>query len=320
MKLVQCVPNFSEGRDSKVMDAIADAVQGSPGVVLTDRSADADHNRMVLTFLGEPEEVGRAATAAARVAVERIDLTRHQGAHPRMGALDVLPFVPYGNTPMETCVALARRVGAQLAAELALPVYYYEEAATRPDRRNLALVRGGGFEKLRGAPLLGERAPDAGPDRAHPTAGAVAVGARGQLLAFNVNLHTDDIRVARSIARSVRERDGGLLGVKALGLTLDSQGRAQVSLNVTRPRLVPLYRVFELVRLEAARYGVSVSGSELIGAVRLEELLEVARYYLGLHQLQSSQVLDLWAARLEGIVPGPPPAIDVELEGQKPNG
>jgi glutamate formiminotransferase len=300
IELIQCVPNFSEGRCPEVIAALAQAVRETPGVLLVDQSADRDHNRTVLTCLGEAEGVARASLAVARVAVARIDLTRHQGAHPRMGALDVLPFVPVGGTAMETCVRLAREVGARLASELGLPVYYYEEAATRPERRNLARARGAGFDSMRLAPLVDERAPDEGPDQVHPTAGAVAVGARGPLLAYNVNLHAADLAIARAIAARVREGGGGLLGVKALGLWLEEQGQAQVSLNVTRPADVPLYRVFELVRLEAARYGVAVSGSELIGAIRLEEVLEVARYYLGLHGLRAAQVLDLWAARLEG--------------------
>lgn len=299
-ELLQCVPNFSEGRDPAVLAALEETVRSTSGVVLVDRHTDPDHNRMVLTFLGEPEGVARASLALAREAVARIDLTRHLGEHPRIGAMDVLPFVPVGATPMETCVQVAREVGRTLAAELDLPVYFYEEAATRAERRNLALVRGAGFEVLRASPLVGEREPDAGPCQVHPTAGAIAVGARGPLLAYNVNLHTRDMQVARTIARRVRERDGGLLGVKALGIWLDSQGQAQVSLNVTRPAHVPLYRVFELVKLEAARYGVAVSGSELIGAIRLEEALEVVRYYLGLHDLKASQVLDMWVARLEG--------------------
>jgi glutamate formiminotransferase len=302
IELVQCVPNFSEGRDPGVLQALADAARSVPGVALVDESADPDHNRSVFTLLGEPEVVAEASMALARVAVERIDLTRHTGVHPRMGALDVLPFVPVGETPMETCVKLAREVGHRLAGQLGLPVYFYEEAATRPERRNLALVRGSGFESMQHVPLTGAREPDAGPASVHPTAGAVAVGARGPLLAYNVNLHTADVAVARAVARRVRERDGGLAGVKALGLSLGSRGLAQVSLNVTRPADVPLYRVFELVKLEAARYGVAVSGSELIGAIRLEELLEVARYYLGLEGLQASQVLDLHAAELRSRV------------------
>jgi glutamate formiminotransferase / 5-formyltetrahydrofolate cyclo-ligase len=300
-ELVQCVPNFSEGRDPDTIEALAAAVRQTAGVLLIDQSSDSDHNRTVLTYLGEPEPVAEASLAAARIAVARIDLTRHSGVHPRLGALDVLPFVPVGGTAMERCVALAWSVGKRLAAELALPVYYYEEAARHAARRNLALVRGAGFDALREERLVGDRAPDEGPDRLHGTAGAVAVGARGPLLAYNVNLHTDSEDVARAIARRVRERDGGLAGVKALGVGLDGQGCAQVSINVTRPAQVPLYRVFELVTSEAARYGVAVSGSELIGAIRLEEVLDVVRYYLRLHDLHASQVLDLWTARILGL-------------------
>lgn len=311
-ELIQCVPNFSEGRDPAVIEAIVRAVRGTPGVAVVDHSADPDHHRMVVTFLGDAEGVARASLAAARVAVERIDLTRHTGCHPRLGALDVLPFVPVGATATETCIQVAREVGATLAAELGLPVFLYEAAATRPERRNLALVRGAGFDVLRHQRLTDERQPDFGPDAVHPTAGAVAVGARGPLLAYNVDLHTGDLAIAQAIARRVRERDGGLLGVKALGLRLEEQGRVQVSLNITQPGAVPLYRVFELIKLEAARYGVAVSGSELIGALRLDELLELARYYLGLHEITPAQVLDLWVARMEGM-PEPP-------AGEKPNG
>lgn len=311
-ELIQCVPNFSEGRDPAVIEAIVRAVRGTPGVAVVDYSADPDHHRTVVTFLGDAEGVAQASLAAARVAVERIDLTQHTGCHPRLGALDVLPFVPVGATTTETCIQVAREVGATLAADLGLPVFLYEDAATRPERRNLALVRGAGFDVLRHQPLTGERQPDFGPDAVHPTAGAVAVGARGPLLAYNVDLHTGDLAIAQAIARRVRERDGGLLGVKALGMRLEEQGRVQVSLNITRPAAVPLYRVFELIKLEAARYGVAVSGSELIGAIRLDELLELARYYLGLHDVSPAQVLDLWVARMEGM-PEPP-------AGEKPNG
>lgn len=300
VELVQCVPNFSEGRDSSVMDAIARAVQDTPGVALVNRSADPDHHRMVLTFLGEPHAVAAAAVAAARVAVDRIDLNGHAGTHPRMGALDVLPFVPVGETSIDTCVRLARETGAELASELDLPVFFYEAAASRPDRVNLAHVRGAGFEALRLAPLAGEREPDCGPPAVHPTAGAVAVGARGPLLAFNVNLHTPDEGIARAIARRVRERDGGLVGVKALAMSLESRGRTQISVNVTRPCETPLYRVFELIRIEASRFGVAIAGSELIGAIRVDDLVEVGRHYLGLHDLDPGQVLDVWAARIEG--------------------
>ncbi|MBI3912391.1 MAG: glutamate formimidoyltransferase [Armatimonadetes bacterium] len=293
MELVQCVPNFSEGRDATVIDAIVAAAASVPRVRVIDYSADPDHNRLVVTLVGPPEAVGAATFAAAMVAIARIDLTRHMGQHPRMGAVDVIPFTPLEQTEMATCVRIARRLGQRIGGELGVPVYFYEEAATRPERRSLVWVRGGGFEALRNLPLADERAPDAGPPRVHPTAGAVAIGARPPLIAFNVNLDTTSVEVARAIARRVRERDGGLVGVRALGFDLTSRGHVQVSLNITEPWRVPLYRVFEVVRLEAQRFGVAVTGSELVGALRLEDLLEVARYYLGLHGLQASQVLDL---------------------------
>jgi glutamate formiminotransferase len=291
--LVQCVPNFSEGRDPSTIDAITGAIAGTAGIRVVDCSADADHHRMVVTFLGPPAAVVDAAVAGAAEAVRRIDLTRHTGEHPRLGAVDVLPFVPVGDTPMENCIEAAREAGARLAAELCLPVYFYEASAARPERAALPQIRGGGFNALRGVPLEGELAPDLGPTRLHPTAGAVVVGARGPLTAFNVNLRCEDVTIARRIARRIRERDGGLVGVRALGLSLASRGMTQVSVNITRPDRVPLYRVLELVRLEAARHGVAVAGTELIGACRLEELLEVARFSLGMHDLNARQILDL---------------------------
>src|SRR5206468_4171747 len=233
-----------------------------------------DHHRMVLTLVGPAAAARDAAFAAAAVAVQRIDLTRHSGQHPRFGAVDVVPFVPLDETPMELCIRTARELGSRLATELGLPVYFYEEAAARPERRNLAWVRGAGFDALRNVPLTAERAPDLGPAHIHPTAGAVAVGARTRLLAFNVNLRSDDLEIARAIARALRERDGGLRGVRALGVRLPSRGHVQVSINVTEPNRVPLYRVLELVRVEARRWDVAISGTELVGALRLTDLLE----------------------------------------------
>src|SRR5947209_1113669 len=290
--LVQCAPNFSEGRDRATLEAIVAAARAVPGVRVADWSGDPDHNRMVLTLVAPAAAARDAAFAAAAEAVQRIDLTRHTGQHPRFGAVDVVPFVPLGETPMELCIRTAREFGARVAAELQVPVYFYEEAATRPERRNLALVRGAGFDALRNVPLTAERAPDLGPVSIHPTAGAVAVGARGRLIAFNVNLHSDDLEVARAIGRAVRERDGGLRGVRALGFRLPSRGHVQVSINITQPDRVPLYRVLELVRVEARRWNVAISGTELIGTLRLSDLLETARYSLGLHGLRETQVLD----------------------------
>lgn len=312
LELVQCAANVSEGRDPAVLDALAAAVSSTPGVALVDLSPDEDHHRAVLTFLGPPEAVGRAALALAAAAVARIDLTHHRGAHPRMGALDVLPFVPLCGVTLDTCVHLAHEVGVRIAGSLDVPVYFYEEAALRPERRNLAEIRRGGFEALVAGPLMGEREPDAGPCSAHPTAGAVAVGARNPLLAYNVELHTADPEIARAVAERVRERGGGLVGLRALGLQLDRRQRLQVSLNITQPHRTPLYRVHELVRLEAARYGVAVAGGELIGTLRLEDLLETVRYYLGLRSLRPEQVLDLWIARMEAAaeLPGGDGAVE----------
>jgi glutamate formiminotransferase / 5-formyltetrahydrofolate cyclo-ligase len=294
VELVQCVPNFSEGRDRATIEAIVAAAGAVPGVRVADWSGDPDHHRMVLTLVGPAAAVRDAAFAAASTAVQRIDLTRHTGQHPRLGAVDVVPFVPLDSTSMDRCIRAAREFGARAAAELKLPVYFYEEAATRPERRNLSMVRGAGFDALRHVPLTAERAPDLGPPHVHPTAGAVAVGARGRLVAFNVNLRSDDLDVARAIARAVRERDGGLGGVRALGLRLPARGHVQVSINITQPDRVPLYRVLELVRAEARRWDVAISGTELIGTLRLADLLETARYALGLHDLRESQVLDTW--------------------------
>jgi glutamate formiminotransferase len=300
--LIECIPNFSEGREPATMDAIVAAIRGVAGVTVADWSADIDHHRMVVTFIGGPEAVAEAAFAGAREATRRIDLTRHAGAHPRFGAVDVIPLVPLGGAPMALCAEVARGLGTRLAGELSLPVYYYEEAATRPERRDLARVRAGGFEALRAAPLIGDRAPDAGPALCHPTAGAVAVGARGPLIAYNVLLDTGEVAVARAIAARVRARGGGPPGFKALGLFLPSRQSAQVSMNLTEPDAVSLDRVFALVRQEAARHGVAVLESELIGALRLDDLLAVARRTLGMPTLHRGQVLDAWLPA-QGFLP-----------------
>lgn len=291
--LFECALNYSEGRRPEVVSEIARAAQG---VHVLDVAANEDHNRTVLSFVGPAERVEAAALAVAAAAVRLIDLRQHQGAHPRMGAVDVIPLVPLGEATMDDAVALARRIAARLARELGLPVFLYEEAATRPERRNLADVRRGEFEGLMARLATEEWAPDYGPHQPHPTAGAVAVGARRFLVAFNVNLGTGDIETAKRIARAVRARDGGLANVKALGLALSAPGQTQVSMNLTDPFSTPLHRVFELVRLEAERYGVPITGSEIVGLVPLAVILEAARYYLRLHDLSASQVLEarLW--------------------------
>ncbi len=263
--IVESVPNFSEGRRAAVCDALAAAVRRSP-VKLLDLHRDPDHNRCVITFLGTPDAVAEAAFNAARKAIDLIDLNAHRGLHPRMGAMDVLPFVPLKDAAMEDCVSLARRVGRRLGEELGLPVFLYEAAAARPERRNLARVRSPQFEGLRG--LIGRdpaRRPDFGPERIHPTAGAVAVGARKPLIAFNIDLETEDVSVARVIARKVRERDGGLPGIKAMGFHLPARRCAQVSMNVCDYEKTGLLEVFRAVSSEAARLGTAVRSGELVG-------------------------------------------------------
>jgi glutamate formiminotransferase len=253
-RIVECVPNFSEGRNLAVVERIAAAIAAVPDVVLLDRVLDANHHRSVITYAGEPQAVVEAALRAAAVAVELIDLTQHRGEHPRIGALDVLPFVPIKNVTMDDCVELAHQAGERLARELHLPVYLYERAATRPSRINLADVRRGEFELLREEIETDpDREPDYGAPVIHPTAGATAVGARTLLVAFNINLGTSDLRIAKQLAQAVRGSSGGLQFVKALGINLQNRGQVQVSMNLVNYTASPLFRIFELVRREAER-------------------------------------------------------------------
>jgi glutamate formiminotransferase len=275
-KLVECVPNFSEGRRVEVVDAIAAAVAAVPRVQLLDRTSDADHNRSVLTLAGEPDAVAEAMEDAVAVAVRLIDLRHHEGQHPRIGAVDVVPFVPLGDSTMDECVALARRFGARIAARFDLPVYLYAQAATRADRVVLADVRRPQFEGLRERIGDPDREPDFGPARVHPSAGAVAVGARPFLIAYNINLAATDRDLAKRIARRVRERSGGLPRVQALGLYLDERSCAQVSMNLLDFTVTPLWVVWEAVRALAADEGVELRESELIGLVPLAALTAVA--------------------------------------------
>lgn len=291
-RLVECVPNVSEGRRRDVVDAIASAVREVRGVALLDYSMDPDHNRSVLTFVGPPSAVKSAAYRTIEEAARLINLEEHTGEHPRIGAADVIPFVPLQGVTMEECVALARSLGEEVSSSLGIPVYLYEEAALIPERRDLAWIRRGGYEALKREISRPERRPDFGEPRLHPTAGAVAIGARKFLIAFNVNLGTDDLSIARKIARAVRARDGGLAFVKALGVRLSSKGHVQVTMNLTDYTKTPIYRAFELVRMEAEHYGVQVTGSELIGLVPLQALLDVAAYYLRIEGLGPDRVLE----------------------------
>ena len=289
-KRIECVPNFSAGRDPAVVARLREAIQSSGGVRLLDYSADRDHNRSVFTFVGDPEAVEKALMAAARVAVETIDLTQHEGAHPRIGALDVAPFVPLAGATMDDCRDLAHRFGRRLWEELGVPVYFYEEAAERDAYRMLQDVRRGGFEGL--VEGHAERPPDVGGPAPHPTAGATAVGARKLLIAYNVNLATDDVEVAKSIARRVRESSGGLPAVKALGLLLPEQGRAQVSLNLTDFERTPPHVVYRRVAELAREAGVEVAGAELIGLLPRGAVEAAGLWALGLEGLDRDRILE----------------------------
>ncbi|HIP95975.1 MAG TPA: glutamate formimidoyltransferase [Anaerolineae bacterium] len=294
-RIVECVPNFSEGRRQAVIDQIVTSISEVAGVRVLDVESDADHNRTVVTFIGEPEAVEEAAFRGIRRAAELIDMDEHQGAHPRMGATDVVPFVPIRGVTMEDCVEIARRLGARVGSELGIPVYLYEAAATRPQRVNLADVRRGEYEGIRQEIATNpQRAPDFGPRRMG-RAGATAIGARPPLIAFNIYLTSDDVRIAQVIAKAVRHSSGGLRYVKALGLLVE--GRAQVSMNLTNYRKTPIARVVEMIRAEAARYGVSIAESEIVGLVPQEALLDAAVHYLQLHRFSADQVLE---NRLEG--------------------
>lgn len=291
-RVVECVPNFSEGRRPEVVEEIVAAIKAVDGLRVLDYSSDASHNRTVVTFVGTPEACEEAAFAGISRARDLIDMEKHEGEHPRLGATDVVPFIPISGVTMEECVEIARNVGKRVGEELEIPVYLYEEAATRPERRNLANVRRGEYEGLKESIGLPEKAPDFGPARVHPTAGATVIGARMPLIAFNVNLGTSDIGIARRIARAVRASSGGLANVKALGVMLEDRQIAQVSMNLVNYVKTPIPRVLEMVRREAARYGVPVIESELIGLMPMDAVLDTAAYYLQLPKLEQSQIIE----------------------------
>src|SRR6059036_682989 len=296
-EIVECVPNFSEGRRKEVVDAIAQAIASVHGVRVLDQEMDADHNRSVITFVGDRTAVAQAAFQGARTAVARIDMNGHRGAHPRVGALDVLPFVPILGVTMDDCVALARSVGKRIADELQVPVYLYEAAATRPDRRALPNLRRGEYEGLKVAIEKDpDRKPDFGPSRLHPTAGACIVGARPVLIAWNVNLGTKDVAIAKRIAKAIRESDGGLPSVRAKGFELADRGLVQVSMNMTDYQRTSLVQVFEAIRSLAAKEGVEIIESEIIGLVPLDALVDAATQYFKLVRFHREQILEtrLW--------------------------
>lgn len=291
-KIMECVPNFSEGRDLQKIDKIVAPFRGKQGVKLLDYSNDEDHNRLVVTVVGEPEPLRDAVLEAIGVAVELIDLNHHQGQHPRMGAVDVVPFIPIRNVTMEEAVALSKEVGKEVAKRYNLPVFLYEKSASAPHRENLAAVRKGEFEGMTEKIKQPEWHPDFGLAERHPTAGTVAIGARMPLVAYNINLNTPSLEIAHDIAKKIRFIGGGLRYCKAMGVELKDRGITQVSINMTDYTRTSLYRAFELVRVEARRYGVSIVGSEIIGLVPMEALIDTASYYLGLENFSMEQVLE----------------------------
>ena len=293
MSLFECVPNFSEGRDPERVERLAAAARGVPGVTVLDVERDPAHHRSVISLVGEGEPLLDAVFRMMAIATKEIDLNQHHGEHPRMGATDVVPFVPLGDATMADAVRLAERLGARVAKELEVPVYLYAAAARRPERGDLAKVREGQFEGIRESIATDPaRAPDFGEAKVHPTAGAVAIGARPVLIAFNAYLTTPDVAVAKRVAKAVRARDGGLPEVKALGFEIPERHRAQVSMNLTDYRTTPIHRALEAVRREAQRYGVGIEESEIVGLVPEDALFDAAEYYLQLHAFHRDAVLE----------------------------
>jgi len=303
-RLIECVPNFSEGRDPAKVDAIVNAMSSIPGVYVLDREMDADHNRCVITLAGEPDAVGEGAILGTGKAMELIDMTEHKGAHPRVGATDVVPFIPIEGLTIEDCVALARRVGNEIWRRYRIPIFFYEAAATCPERVNLENVRRGQFEGLREELKKNhDRQPDIGEPKLHPTAGVTVVGARKFLIAYNVNLNTPDVAVANNIAKAIRFSSGGLRYVKSMGVELKARNLAQVSINLTDFEQTPMHRVYELVKREAGRYGVMPVGSEIVGLVPKKAIEMAADYFLQLENFSPAQVFE---NKLAAVLSGTP--------------
>lgn len=292
-KIIESVPNISEGRNQEIIEACVDQIRTTPGCTLLNYSSDPSHNRTVITYMGSPEGCEEASVKLAKKTVELIDLTKHQGEHPRMGCVDVMPFIPIREASMEDCIALSRRVGKRIAEEAELPVFLYEKSASAPHRENLAKVRQGQFEGLAEKIKKADWIPDFGGQRIHPTGGAVCVGARSPLIAYNINLGTDNLEIAAKISKIIRESNGGLKCVKAMGVMLKERNIAQVSINMTDFTVTPLHRVTELVRNEAARYGVPIIGTELIGLAPMRAFVDAAEYYLQIEDLDpEGQVIE----------------------------
>jgi len=295
-KIIECVPNFSEGRDPIKTERIVNVFRAKENVKLLDYGNDKDHNRMVVTVIGEPEAIKNCIIEAVGVAIELIDLTKHKGQHPRVGAADVIPFIPIKNMTIDEADALAKEVGKTLAEKYSLPVYFYEKSASAKHRQNLASIRKGEFEGLAKKMKQPDRKPDLGPEKPHPTAGATVIGARTPLIAFNVNLNTTRFEIADKIAKKIRFIGGGLRFCKAMGVDLKEQNLMQVSMNLTDYTQTSIYQAVEMIRFEAQRYGVSIAGCELIGLVPLQAIVDTTAYYLGLEDFSVNRILEthLW--------------------------
>ena len=301
MQLIECVPNFSEGRRQDVIDEIVNCFKGKRGVYLLDHRADEDHNRLVISLVGVPAPIQDALLEAAKVALKHIDMNAHQGGHPRIGAVDVVPFTPIKGISMEECIALAHNFGERYYKETGIPVYFYEDAAKRPERKRLEVIRKGQYEVLKDeAKTNPDRKPDIGEACLHPTAGATGIGARKFLVAFNVNLNTTDINIAKKIANTVRASSGGFCHVKGIGLALEERGITQVSMNLVDYEKNSLYRVLEMIRMEAKRWGVQVIETEVYGMIPVNAILESAAYYLQIADFDPAQVLELQLLDLMG--------------------
>ncbi|HHJ7665932.1 TPA: glutamate formimidoyltransferase [Streptococcus pyogenes] len=292
-KIVECIPNFSEGQNQAVIDGLVATAKSIPGVTLLDYSSDASHNRSVFTLVGDDQSVQEAAFQLVKYASENIDMTKHHGEHPRMGATDVCPFVPIKDITTQECVEISKQVAERINRELGIPIFLYEDSATRPERQNLAKIRKGQFEGMPEKLLEEDWAPDYGDRKIHPTAGVTAVGARMPLVAFNVNLDTDNIDIAHKIAKIIRGSGGGYKYCKAIGVMLEDRHIAQVSMNMVNFEKCSLYRTFETIKFEARRYGVNVIGSEVIGLAPAKALIDVAEYYLQVEDFDyNKQVLE----------------------------
>jgi glutamate formiminotransferase / 5-formyltetrahydrofolate cyclo-ligase len=289
---IECIPNVSEGRRAEIVDAIAAAVRAVPGVRVLDYSSDASHNRSVFTLAGDAPPLKTAMLALYERAVSTIDLRTHKGEHPRLGAVDVVPFVPIEGVTMEACVTLAKELAQAVASRFGIPIYLYEEASTNPTRKNLEDIRRGEYEGLATKMKTPGWLPDYGPAEPHPSAGASVIGARMPLIAYNINLNTDRLDVAKKIAAAIRHSSGGLRFVKAAGFMLEDRRIAQVSMNLTNYQKTPIFRVFEMVKREAARYGVSILESEIVGLVPSAALVGAAEFYLQLERFGENQILE----------------------------